>query len=395
MKMKGSYLSKSVVVKWLLLLAVVFAVSLPVSSRLCQASENTYRVSVDKGYLALRTAKSFDRANEIGELYTGDIVEVSDYSDSTYWYVYSSKYGKYGYVNKNYLIAENTSASSGSAWTVSVDKGYLALRSAKAYDASNEIGELYTGDTVEVNDSSDSTYWYVYSPKYGKYGYVNKNYLVSSSCPTWTVSVDKGYLALRSAKAYDASNEIGELYTGDTVQVYDSSDSTYWYVYSPKYDKYGYVNKNYLYSGSSSSADVRTVSVDKGYLALRNAKAYDSSNEIGELYTGDTVEVINTSDSTYWYVYSPKHNKNGYVNKNYLSGSGSENNITSYPTRTVSVSKGYLALRSAKAYDASNEIGELYTGDVVEVIDSSDSTYWYVYSSKLGKYGYVNSEYLR
>ena len=63
----------------------------------------------------------------------------------------------------------------------------------------------------------------------------------------YTVSVSKGYLALRTAKAYDDKNEIGELYSGDTVQVQDSNDSTYWYVYSPKLDRNGYVNKNYLY----------------------------------------------------------------------------------------------------------------------------------------------------
>ena len=140
----------------------------------------------------------------------------------------------------------------GTMYTVSVSKGYLALRTAKAYDDKNEIGELYTGDTVEVTDTSDSTYWYVYSPKLNKSGYVNRNYLVGagSSTPsvvTKTVSVSKGYLALRTAKAYDDSNEIGELYSGDTVQVQDTSDSTYWYVYAPKLNKSGYVNKNYLY----------------------------------------------------------------------------------------------------------------------------------------------------
>ena len=213
------------------------------------------------------------------------------------------------------LTAKDSYASS--TYTVSVSKGYLALRTAKAYDASNEIGELYTGDTVEVTDTSDSTYWYVYSPKHGKSGYVNKNYLVGSS-NTWTVSVSKGYLALRTAKACDASNEIGELYTGDTVQLIDTSDSTYWYVYSPKHNKNGYVNKNYLTGGGSVSYPTKTVSVSKGYLALRTAKAYDESNEIGELYTGDVVQVIDSSDSGYWYVYSPKLNKNGYVNKDYL-----------------------------------------------------------------------------
>ena len=138
----------------------------------------------------------------------------------------------------------------GAMYSVSVSKGYLALRTAKAYDSKNEIGELYSGDTVQVQDTSDSTYWYVYSPKLNKSGYVNRNYLVGGSTPsvvTKTVSVSKGYLALRTAKAYDDRNEIGELYSGDTVQVQDSSDATYWYVYSSRLNKSGYVNKNYLY----------------------------------------------------------------------------------------------------------------------------------------------------
>ncbi len=62
-----------------------------------------------------------------------------------------------------------------------------------------------------------------------------------------TVSVAKGYLALRTEKSYDEANEIGELYSGDTVQVMDTSDSSYWYVYAPKLNKYGYVNRDYLY----------------------------------------------------------------------------------------------------------------------------------------------------
>ncbi len=283
-----------------------------------------YTVSVSKGYLALRTAKAYDDKNEIGELYTGDTVEVTDTSDSTYWYVYSAKLNKSGYVNRNYLVGGGSSTG-GSNYTVSVSKGYLALRTAKAYDDKNEIGELYSGDTVQVQDTSDSTYWYVYSPKLNKSGYVNRNYLVGGGTAntggaSYTVSVSKGYLALRTAKAYDDKNEIGELYSGDTVQVQDSSDSTYWYVYSPKLNKSGYVNRNYLVGAGSSTPSVvtKTVSVSKGYLALRTAKEYDDSNEIGELYSGDTVQVQDTSDSTYWYVYAPKLNKSGYVNKNYL-----------------------------------------------------------------------------
>lgn len=206
----------------------------------------------------------------------------------------------------------------------------------------------------------------------------------SHAANDYTVTVASGYLALRNAKAYDESNEIGELYTGDTVEVTDSSGATYWTVYSPKHDKYGYVNRAYL----ASASDARTVKVETGYLALRNAKAYDSKNEVGKLYTGDTVYVANTKDSTYWLVYSPALDKGGYVNKDYLE------KVSYGESRTVQVDSGYLALRNAKAYDESNEIGELYTGDTVQLIDTSDSTYWYVYSAKLGKNGFVNKDYL-
>ena len=322
MREKLTGIFETSIFKWAALFVLVFTLSLPVTAKESFAG-SIYTVSVAKGYLALRTAKAYDSRNEIGELYTGDTVEVTDTSDNTYWYVYSSKLNKSGYVNRNYLVG-GAASTGGSNYTVSVTKGYLALRTAKAYDSRNEIGELYSGDTVQVQDTSDSTYWYVYSPKLNKSGYVNRNYLVGGTVSTggasYTVSVAKGYLALRTAKAYDSSNEIGELYSGDTVQVQDTSDNTYWYVYSPKLNKSGYVNRNYLIGAGSSSPSVvtKTVSVAKGYLALRTAKAYDENNEIGELYSGDTVQVQDTSDSTYWYVYSPKLNKSGYVNKNYL-----------------------------------------------------------------------------
>ena len=153
-------------------------------------------------------------------------------------------------------------------YQVGVSKGYLALRSAMAYDSSNEIGELYSGDTVEVTEYTTSDYWYVYSPKLNRSGYVNNDYLYflssqpTSSSGSYTVNVAKGYLALRSAKAYDSSNEIGQLYSGDTVTVSDSSDPQYWYVYSPKLNLSGYVNKDYLYYSGDTAASAQSSSGD-------------------------------------------------------------------------------------------------------------------------------------
>ena len=79
-----------------LLAAAALAVSVPGNSADVQASSNTYRLNVATGYLALRNDSSFDTSNEIGELYSGDTVQVQDSSDGTYWYVYAPKLGKSG-----------------------------------------------------------------------------------------------------------------------------------------------------------------------------------------------------------------------------------------------------------------------------------------------------------
>lgn len=140
-----------------------------------------------------------------------------------------------------------SAATAGTKYIAKVSYGYLALRNAKSFNSGNEIGKLYNGDTV-VYKKGTGTYWYVYSQKHKKYGYVNKNYLIKkSNYTTKTVKVNSGYLAIRNAMAFDYRNEMGKLYNGDKVRVYQKPNSTYWWVYSPKLGRYGYVNKNYLY----------------------------------------------------------------------------------------------------------------------------------------------------
>ena len=246
---KRNLLSEKKTVKWLALFIFTLTMAFLFTTQNAKAAGTTFKVQVTSGYLALRSEKAFDRNNEIGQLNTGDLVEVMDKKDSTYWYAYSPKLNKSGYVDKNYLqVVENTIYNSG-LWTVKVEKGYLALRNQAAYNDSNEIGRLNTGDMVQVKDTSDSNYWYVYVPQLDKTGYVDKDYLTGGSevtYPTMTVQVEKGFLALRSAKAYDKNNEIAQLNTGDTVEIIEKEDSTYWYVYVPKLGKEGYVDKNYL-----------------------------------------------------------------------------------------------------------------------------------------------------
>ena len=60
----------------------------------------------------------------------------------------------------------------------------------------------------------------------------------------------------------------------------------------------------------------------------------------------------------------------------------------------MSVAKGYLALRAEMSYDSSNEIGALYSGEVVYLQNRTGTKYVYVYAPSLGCYGYVNGDYL-
>lgn len=313
---KRTLLPGTRIIRWLGLFLLTFTAAVVPSQKTEAAAGTTFEVQVKSGYLALRSGKAFDKSNEIGQLNTGDLVEITDRKDSTYWYAYVPKLDKSGYVDKNYLKVAESAAATNDSWTVKVKSGYLALRNTAAYNDANEIGKLNTGDTVLVKDSSDSTYWYVYAPKLDKSGYVDNRYIYNSGL--WTVKVEKGYLALRNKPAYNDSNEIGQLSTGDSVQVKDTSNDNYWYVYSPLLDKTGYVDKNYLTGGSEVTYPTMTVKVEKGFLALRSTKAFDKNNEIGQLNTGDTVEIIEKEDSTYWYVYVPKLGKEGYVDKNYL-----------------------------------------------------------------------------
>ena len=89
------------------------------------------------------------------------------------------------------LIPSMAFAAIDSQYTVKVDTGYLALRSSPAYNSSNEIGKLYTGDTVIAKEKRGGDYWWVYSPKLDLNGYVNKDYLyTATSYGDYTVKVD-------------------------------------------------------------------------------------------------------------------------------------------------------------------------------------------------------------
>ena len=98
---KRNLLSEKKTVKWLALFIFTLTMAFLFTTQNAKAAGTTFKVQVTSGYLALRSEKAFDRNNEIGQLNTGDLVEVMDKKDSTYWYAYSPKLNKSGYVDKN------------------------------------------------------------------------------------------------------------------------------------------------------------------------------------------------------------------------------------------------------------------------------------------------------
>ena len=293
------------------------------------------------------------------------------------------------------------------------------------------LTKLENHDQVRVLDAGDDNYWKVLVEDEGVEGYIDRHFLTDE--PGAVVSprdmyVISGYLTVLDNNSLNY-NSLGDLSKGDKVTVYAEPDGECWYVYAESLRTYGFVLHSCLSDTPPTQAPTpapatpkpavpaapaqparpatpsdtnivgyRYVSGVDYYLALRNAPAYDASNEIGKIYNGEEVGITNTWSGNYVWVYSYTLGKWGYVNGDYLTSSyyvptTPPQNNSSY--RTVYGVDYYLALRSAPAYDYYNEIGKLYNGDTVEITGSWSGEYVWVYAPSLGMSGYVNGDYLR
>ena len=211
-----------------------------------------------------------DGDDALGTLAQGEAVTVLARPAGERWYVYSPGLSAYGYAANHDLSSKKPAEAEqndsgqpvgpGSApeshegvYYVSGVDNYLALRSDMAYDPANEIGQLLNGTAVQAI-SRTGTYWYVYAPTLGTYGYVNAEYLTGTPAggaadnggSLYYVAGVDSYLALRSACAYDPANELAKLPNGTPVEYRSEGTGGYWYVYVPSLDRSGYVNSDYL-----------------------------------------------------------------------------------------------------------------------------------------------------
>ena len=186
-------------------IAVAFAAAtMAIAGTTIAASANETKYVANDIGVNVRQAPTAD-STRLGGLYKGDAVDVVNvnngwalinYGTGTAYVTDSAlSYNKpvvqeYGYArginaqgefvsNNNgtpSYVKTNANQANKQQYTVKVD-GYLALRSEPAFNNSNEIGQLHTGDVVNFKENY-GTYWCVYVPATGMLGFVNSNYLV-------------------------------------------------------------------------------------------------------------------------------------------------------------------------------------------------------------------------
>lgn len=335
------------------------------SEDITQANNSNYSNSKSlfvtgvKEFAALRETDD-DNSTVLAQLEPGSEVKLLGEDSPTCYYVYYEAENLTGYIKSNYLTEEK--------FAVCKCENWFTAKKTPIYDTNDsdqkEMQKLEKNTAIVVISKNSGDYWYVNVKDTKTFGFVKCTEISSQkseektssqkpktdskegntnqqgysvgfgSAPayytTYYAKVDKNYLAIRSGKSFDASNELGRLYTGDTVYVVDSTTGQYWYCYSPYLGIYGYINSGYLVSNKPSSTynynasnnySVWTVGNVNKYLALRTYPSYNASNEIAKLYVGDTVYVYSFSytdfTDTYWYVYSPSYGW-GYVNSNYI-----------------------------------------------------------------------------
>ena len=217
---------------------------------------------------------------------------------------------------------------------------------------------------------------------------------------TGTVKVSNA-LNVRSG-AGTSYSVLGSLSNGAKVEIVGTSGSWYKIKYG---SGYGYVSKDYITVTSSNDTTTKPettppstgTTVQTGTVKVSNSLnvrsgAGTSYSVLGSLSNGAKVEIVETSGTWYKIKYGSGY---GYVSKDYITVSSSNNTTTSPGTNTTSKTgvvnvTSSLNVRSGAGTNYSS-IGSLNKNAIVEVVDTVNSWYKIKYGSG---YGYVSKDYI-
>ena len=146
-----------------------------------------------------------------------------------------------------------------------------------------------------------------------------------------------------------------------------------------------------------AGAKVEVLDLQNGWNLVRynGTVGYIHGGNLADSYTAKkTAPATNTTPASAPAASTASSTK-AYFDTNWSQTARNMSNNCIGETKTVVVTDGYLALRSAASYDAANEIGQLRTGDKVRIQGSFDGSYALVYSEKYDTVGWVNAGFLK
>lgn len=229
--------------------------------------------------------------------------------------------------------------------------------------------------------------------------------------------------------------EVEQLANGTLVTLDEKTDRLYWLVTDFATKTQGYVSAVYLTSDPDKVIEFHNDSLES------LGKMGDQGEKIEEIYyvlnagvgvgvysdvtlkdgsalnvltDGNVVGLVNKVSDDVWRVYDYKGSQYGYMESKYLTdnldalgmaGLDAADNEDEKeedpqeeeeaekhgPEYYVSWSESALSVRDGPTQETGNQVNRIVYGDVVEVVEETNDTFWHVYIPSLDMYGYVKA----
>jgi uncharacterized protein YgiM (DUF1202 family) len=193
-----------------------------------------------------------------------------------------------------------------------------------------------------------------------------------------------------------SSSVIKVLPSGTEVTIINKSSDT-WYKVKLSDGTIGYINSTYLSTNSSSASSSDTESSVTYYTTdyvNERTEASTSSSIITVLPTGTAVNVVDTSNSS-WYKVKLSNGSYGYIYSEYLSVS-SPSSSDSNTNETNTINESYTATDAVNVRSGPSTsytvLKTIASGTPVTVTDKSNASWYKVQVDSIT--GYINSKYL-